>query len=654
MEMEHLCMGCMRDKGDEKVCPYCGYSDDEKQIDCYLPSRTVIAKRFMVGKVLSYNGESVTYMGYDAVSGRRVRIREYFPDSLVLRGDDRNTVIVKDGCNITFKSCMSDFVDLMEQLLRLKDLGTIMRVWDIEYQNNTVYAILEHVDGMPLRQFLERRNLILTWEETLDIMRPVMKTVEALNDEGIIHRGIGIDTIWLGVNRTVKLDGFAISEVRAASTDLTPEFFKGFTAPEQYSAVSPHGSWTDVYGICAVLYHCLTGFAPADALIRSYSEALMPPREKNETVPQRASRAILQGLSMDINERIQTVSALIARITGDEVKDLTSEAPTQHVAKNPTPQKKAEPKPQPEKKRPQQPAAVPIKTSVSGQKLTPSSSVRPRKKLINIRLSGRWTSPILFLLSIAVALFVMYRIVWSFIEPTDVPATSNVTSSILPESKPASEPSSDVSEPVSQPEVSDPSSTAAPPVSDETSDDEEEYINMDNFAGKVYEEVIEDEEYLKKYEFGEPTEGYSDQYEEGQVMGQNVVAGNVVQRGTEIILKVSKGSRYPLIPYVEGMTKELYLTKLDELGILYTVVEKSDDEVEAGYVIGTDYLAGTKYDRESELTVEVYVSTGKKSSSRPGGNDDETSSSRPAGPGDVSYPEESGTVAGPDAKPVDE
>lgn len=602
MDMEHLCMGCMRDKGEEAVCPYCGYSDDEKQIYCYLPSRTVIAKRYLVGRVLSYNGESVTYMGYDAVGGRRVRIQEYFPDALVLRGDDQHTVIVKSDCNIAFKSCMSDFVDLMEQLFRMKDFSSIMRVWDIEYQNNTVYAVLEYVDGAPLRYFLEKRRLMLTWDETMEIMRPVMKTVEALHNEGIIHRGISIDTIWLGANRTVKLDGFAISEVRAARTDLNPEFFRGFTAPEQYSAVSPHGTWTDVYGLCAVLYTCLTGGAPIDALIRSSTEELMPPREKNETVPQRASRAILQGLSMDINERIETVSALIARIVGPGVEDLTSEAPTLHAAAAKNEPKKVEAKQR--QKKQQAPAA--IKTSVSGKKVTPSSSVKKRGGFFKAKWSGRFTAPLLFILSIAAALLVMYLIVWSVIKPSDAPPK---TSSLVT-TEPSYEPSSGQLPVNGNGETSQDSSQNSTFIPSSEASSEEEYITMDNFVGLFYEDVITNSGYLDKYVFAEPVESYSDEYEAGKVINQSIVAGNVTQRGSSVVLKVSKGSRYAMIPYVEGMTKELYLAKLEEQGILYSVIEEPSSTVSAGYVIGTDYLAGTKYDRESGLQIEVYVSSG--------------------------------------------
>lgn len=62
---DNLCMSCMREIGDEKICPYCGYHVDSAQISPYLPVRTLVANRYLVGKMLEYNGEGATYIGWD-------------------------------------------------------------------------------------------------------------------------------------------------------------------------------------------------------------------------------------------------------------------------------------------------------------------------------------------------------------------------------------------------------------------------------------------------------------------------------------------------------------------------------------------------------------------------------------------------------------
>jgi len=65
MMQDTLCMGCMKDIGDADVCPHCGFSKDTPQIAPYLPLHTLVAERYLIGKVLSAGGDGVTYMGWD-------------------------------------------------------------------------------------------------------------------------------------------------------------------------------------------------------------------------------------------------------------------------------------------------------------------------------------------------------------------------------------------------------------------------------------------------------------------------------------------------------------------------------------------------------------------------------------------------------------
>ena len=63
-----LCMGCMKDNGGAEVCPYCGYHEDALPLAPYLPTKTWLEDRYLVGKLLSSNGEGATYLGWDNVS----------------------------------------------------------------------------------------------------------------------------------------------------------------------------------------------------------------------------------------------------------------------------------------------------------------------------------------------------------------------------------------------------------------------------------------------------------------------------------------------------------------------------------------------------------------------------------------------------------
>ena len=85
-------MSCMKEIGDLKQCPHCGFHADSPQIAPYLPIRTVLGNRYLVGKLLEYNGDGATYMGLDLSTRTSVNIREFFPEGLAVR--DQKTLAV--------------------------------------------------------------------------------------------------------------------------------------------------------------------------------------------------------------------------------------------------------------------------------------------------------------------------------------------------------------------------------------------------------------------------------------------------------------------------------------------------------------------------------------------------------------------------------
>ena len=71
-----LCMGCMEPKETEGACPLCGYSPDVPYLPAYLPPKTILNDRYIVGKLLRYNGEGAEYIGFDTVTMSKVTIRD--------------------------------------------------------------------------------------------------------------------------------------------------------------------------------------------------------------------------------------------------------------------------------------------------------------------------------------------------------------------------------------------------------------------------------------------------------------------------------------------------------------------------------------------------------------------------------------------------
>ena len=109
---ENLCMSCMRDTGGAQQCPHCGYNAETPQIIPYLPVRTVVSGRYIVGKLLEYNGDGATYIAWDAVNQKAVKLREFLPDTLCNRKAGEKAVTVMSGCETAFNDCLADFLEL--------------------------------------------------------------------------------------------------------------------------------------------------------------------------------------------------------------------------------------------------------------------------------------------------------------------------------------------------------------------------------------------------------------------------------------------------------------------------------------------------------------------------------------------------------------
>lgn len=602
----NLCMGCMQEKGEDPICPHCGYEEGTPHFASYLPPHTMIDDRYLVGKVLSYNGESVIYIGFDTMSSKRVDIREYFPDTLAVRNPDGRSVRVNEGRQIQFKAYMGDYLEMIRKLSRMRTLSCVVQVQGIVEANGTVYAVMEHIDGRTVRQFINERGTMLSWQEASDLFLPMLKTLRLIHQDGLIHRGISADTILITKNNTVKIDGFAISAVRAARTELIAELFPGFSAPEQYSTVSPHGTWTDVYAVCALLYTVLTGQRPPEALIRSPEKRLMPPVERNDTVPPAVSDAILEGLALNIRERIQDMDTLIGRLTG-EAEPVPAAAPAEPdfptivIPEDDWPE---EPEGNTTYYRPA--ASGETRTTKDTRRVETEAEEKSRTKKL-VLTSMAITLPIL-LLALILTFWILFggRNHGGGTSSSENSVDSTVSDEWLVPSKEESELSFSSRDESSRGESSAESS-------EESSQEEssEEVLKMEDFKGQKYADVIANAKNKAIYIFAEPEYVYSSEYEEGIVVDQDVTPDIEITTGTQVRLKVSKGTPYLILPSYDKKTEKEYLNELAAMGITNVTVSRRRDPLfnQGGYVVGTNMSDG-QYDIVNKPLLEIYVSIG--------------------------------------------
>ncbi|MBR3267275.1 MAG: protein kinase [Oscillospiraceae bacterium] len=317
-----LCYGCMEPLNDgERVCPHCGYEQDSTSLANFLKPGTVLHDRFLVGKALDSNGEGVTYVGYDTAVGCKILIREYLPEQLCSRVPNSTEINVSYAHLAQYKALMAEYTELNKALARLRNLSHLNPALDLFSENNTTYAVYEYLEGQSLLDYLKENAGELSWSTVRRIFPPLFTTLSLLHNAGVLHRGLSPETIFVTDKGELKLRGFCISAVRTNDTELEAELFDGYAAPEQYFADRQQGTWTDVYGICAVLYRILTGCRASDAISRQDYDNLVPPAELNPHMPENVSKGIMQGLALDGNERVRTITDLVTLLFDEPVPE---------------------------------------------------------------------------------------------------------------------------------------------------------------------------------------------------------------------------------------------------------------------------------------------------------------------------------------------
>jgi serine/threonine protein kinase len=316
------CLGCFRGIDDSsEVCPYCGYrqdgSDNPKWI---LPPGTILNGKYQIGRSLGEGGFGITYLAWDVNMETRIAIKEYFPANAVSRdvsspGGNSIAKNITVG-SLNFDEGLKRYVKEASILSKFFDLPGIVSVKDFFYENNTAYFVMEYIDGMSLEKYLETRGGTIGYEEALALMQPVISSLYTIHSNNLLHRDISPDNIMIGNDGQIKLIDFgaARSMEQEGDTGMTVMLKHGYAPIEQYSREG-QGPFTDVYGVCAVLYKMITGKVPANANDRvisgdSQNDLLVPVRKLAKKVPGHIAGAIERGLSIRPESRQQNMQEL--------------------------------------------------------------------------------------------------------------------------------------------------------------------------------------------------------------------------------------------------------------------------------------------------------------------------------------------------------
>lgn len=333
-----LCMGCMQEIENKRICPSCGFDNSEKQHAPFLPYGTVLYNRYIVGAGIDTNGESTKYICFDKQTADIVIVCEFLPIGLFNRDEGSVEVKINYEDRLTFNKLKDDFINYYRILSELRGLSALLNVHNIFEENNTVYVIVENEDLIPFEEYVERSNGHLEWDIARPLFMPVISALEALHKRGVGHYAIAPKNMYITASGKIKISGFATENERKRGTPLKSQLFSGGAAPEQYEDNFPLDDITDIYGFSATLFYALTGHLPKNALERKKDGRLLMSKTTVKRLPPHVISALANGLQVSRENRIIDFDELRSQLsvahTAKAIQEEISRTASMNLNKN--------------------------------------------------------------------------------------------------------------------------------------------------------------------------------------------------------------------------------------------------------------------------------------------------------------------------------
>lgn len=310
------CIYCtnMIDSDNKKFCKYCGKrSIDYKPAPHHLRPGTILNGKYFVGAVIGEGGFGITYIGRDINLDLKIAIKEYFPSGAVNRNNTYSAEITANfgESENYFTKGKESFLNEARALAKFSTEPNCVSVRDFFEANNTAYIVMEYLDGIDLKSYVEEHGK-LSFEEMFTLLNPIMNVLGKMHSTGLIHRDISPSNITILNDGKVKLLDFGAARVVEQNNEksLSIMLKPGYAPEEQYRTKGHQGTWTDVYALSATMYKLLTGVTPEDAMNRLFSDELKRITELNTSVTPAQEAVILKGMSVEQENRYQTIAEL--------------------------------------------------------------------------------------------------------------------------------------------------------------------------------------------------------------------------------------------------------------------------------------------------------------------------------------------------------
>lgn len=515
----------------------------------------------------------------------------------------------------------------------------IVSVYDVSRGGDIEYIVMELIDGITLKQYMEKRGQ-LNWRESLHFVTQIMRGLSHAHSRGIVHRDIKPQNVMVLRDGSVKVADFGIACLENAAQTLTQEALGSvhYISPEQARG-DRIDARSDIYSAGVVLYEMLTGRLPFEGdsavsvAIQHLSSVPLAPREINPDIPEQLELICMKAMAPDLDKRYPSADAMIADLEAFrknpgvnldfELSDLRTEESDEPTQKLRTP--------------------VPPQSHRPGRESSYERSRRYEDDRYDerpSRLSGGKKAALIGggAVVVVVVLFFLFRAIFASMVPAAadtyaVPRLIGMTEEQANQQASVADGTFQVV--VAGTEASD---AAVGEIVRQDPEPETEKkgelpitINVWISAGEdvgtmpdlttnpvTYEQaltILQDlvEEYeLNIQPYEETQKEYNDELAADVIISTTPAAEAELHKGDTITFVLSRGPQtVPLIP-LEGLELSQAQKQLDAMGLVAEVHEEASDTVQEDYIIRQNPEATTEVPAGS--TVELWVSTGPEDS----------------------------------------
>ena len=302
---QQLCFGCMRPlPGKAMVCPYCGYHFGMPQSAMYIQPGTFLAQRYLVGKVLAYDGYFVTYLAFDSFTQQKVTLKEYFPREYAIRLSDGRVNSYAGGAAQAFQNGALRYWE-EENSPQRRGLSGVVRILDVVQAMQTAYVVLEYVEGRTLRSYMQQSGP-LPFSQAKEIFKSILQTLSGIHKAGLTYRELIPENVILDNQGEILLQDFGTAPLMLWRSYTEDPLWKMGYAPPELSGQK--GQWytqSDLYVAGSLFYEMITSYAPTDAQTRAKGNDLVPPSKLKAVLEPFEEEVVLKSLSLAMQDRFQ-------------------------------------------------------------------------------------------------------------------------------------------------------------------------------------------------------------------------------------------------------------------------------------------------------------------------------------------------------------